>query len=120
MKKTLIFVAIMLSALFVLTACGNSNDARLEGRWIMRATGIHVPQGYEFQRGGQGVWFHATVTGNNETPITWSSSGDRLEITIVGHSAPTIYYYEFSDETTLFIREIDWPEGARSTLIRVD
>ena len=120
MKKALSFVVTILSVIFILAACGNSNDARLEGRWIMHGAGLHVPQGYEFQRGGQGVWFHANVTGNNETPITWSSSGDRLEITIVGHSAPTIYYYEFSDDTTLFIREINWSEGTRSTLIRVD
>jgi len=118
-KKQICFVAVLLVALFVLAAC-DSNDTRFEGRWIVQVAIQQGQQGYVFERGGEGIWTRAIASGTGERPITWSTSGDRIEITFVGNSVPNIYYFEFLDNETVVIRDITWSEGTGLTLRRAE
>ena len=123
-SRKLGFVAILLTALFILVSCGD--DARFVGRWLRWAgepskIGTQI---YDFRRGNEGVWSDgrgiAHGAGSHEIPITWNVDGDRLEIFFGNQLVATTYYFEFLDEDTLIIRGIDWPEGTGSILTRME
>ena len=115
-------VAILVAMLFILVACGD--DARFVGRWLRWAgepskIGTQI---YHFYRGGEGLWSDGRESpqGMHEIPITWNIDGDKLEIFFGNQLVATTYYFEFLDDDTLVIRGIDWPEGTRSILTRLE
>jgi len=124
MKKILGIAAILLSTLFVLTACG-ADDANSEfvGRWLrqpmhesVRGTEIFI-----FNSGGEGVFHDGRLAyrGLDATDIIWNVNGDRFEIFFGGQLRAEIYYFEFEDDDTLILRRIGWMEGTEFVLTRV-
>ncbi|MCL2377165.1 MAG: hypothetical protein FWC76_07215 [Defluviitaleaceae bacterium] len=117
--KTAIFAAIFASVLLVLAACGGTSP--FEGRWIQFAGAGTIGSTYEFRRGGEGVWSRNVRDGSiHEIAITWSVSDDRLEIFFADQAVPTIYYFEFMDETTVSLRRPEWLPESAMTYTRAD
>ncbi|MCL2377148.1 MAG: hypothetical protein FWC76_07130, partial [Defluviitaleaceae bacterium] len=86
----------------------DNNPLVFEGRWLLAATAGTEGMVYKFHQNGEGTTSRNVVAGAHETPITWSVSGDRLEIFFDDQPTPTEYYFEFLDDDAFTLRRPGW------------
>ena len=127
------FIAVCIAVVFMLSACGGDRS-RIVGTWSGLVGDISMMAWrYEFNRDGTGTWGDARVAAAelvfdwdlgryvnpwsdfNVEPITWSISGDILEIVFTNADTVNIYHFEFTDNNTLVLTREGWLTGFELT-----
>ncbi|MCL2752652.1 MAG: DUF5640 domain-containing protein [Defluviitaleaceae bacterium] len=93
MKKFLLPALVLVLGLFVLAACGGSNndtqgqDSRLVGMWSFEFEGMVSPDAYDFRADGTGFRWPGT---DAQDTFDWHTDGNNLYINITSGFILTI------------------------------